>query len=246
MKAEDLLKQAMSEQKLSDEARERILSGALKSVPENAPEANKKTFFNLLLIRRLALGACACLVLIVAVHVMSTIFSGNKKEADSSAKEDAVSAVNEEVKTPSVATSPLNIEGDATPNKNDSAPKGENRFYLIRDGSVVSELPQSESANFESLSDSWFEPVEEYIEDLNEPASYILYEISRENGTIHAILIPCEPDILSEKKAEDYKDCELLEISGEPAVIPSDAISLILERDPASGEYRIISAEKKN
>ena len=45
MKAEDLLKQAMSEQKLSDEARERILSGALKSMPENAPEANKKTFF---------------------------------------------------------------------------------------------------------------------------------------------------------------------------------------------------------
>lgn len=263
MKVEDMLKEAMGEQKLSEDARERIISGALARMPETAPEPVKRPFYCSPLFRRLSIGLCAGIVLAVGFFLILTIHSGNHSD-EQQAKDAAQSAipVDSDVKVtqqggkqansdfaPVGVKEPETEKNSATDKVYYSIGKGNLVIYGNVYGSLNSEVketkePESESGDPDLLSEV-LKPVRKYIEDLKEPAGYVLIEVSEENGIVKAVLMPVTEDLISENKLNLDALCGQLTESPdsytEPECTESRTLTVYLEKDPATGEYRVVA-----
>ena len=263
MKVEDMLKEAMGEQKLSEDARERIISGALARMPETAPEPVKRPFYCSPLFRRISVGLCACIVLAAGLFLILTIHSDSHSD-EQQAKDAAQSAipVDSDVKVTQQGGkqtdsdfAPVGLKDPET--ENNSAT--DKVYYSIGKGNLViygnvygsqnlgvkeTKEPESESGDPDLLSEV-LKPVRKYVEDLKEPAGYVLIEVSEENGIVKAVLMPVTEDLISENKLNIDALCGQLTESPdsytEPVITENKTLTVCLEKDPATGEYRVVA-----
>ena len=263
MKVEDLLKEAMGEQKLSEDARERIISGALARMPETASEPVKRPFYCSPLFRRVSAGLCAGVVLAVGFFLILMIRSGRLAD-EQQAKDSMQSAL--PVDSNATVTQQGGKKGDfvyspveeKTPDTKDNSATDKvyysigrenfviygNQAYSLSHGGKDKTETESESGDPDLLSEV-LKPVRKYVEDLKEPAGYVLIEVSEENGIVKAVLMPVTEDLISENKLNIDALCGQLTESPdsytEPVITENKTLTVCLEKDPATGEYRVVA-----
>ena len=256
MKVEDLLKEAMGEQKLSEDARERIVSGALKRVPETVSKPEKQPFYCSPLFRRVSVGLCACIVLVIGLYYISVIRFGETKNADLSAAPMESYAVGEREKDESKSAAnaqTLSPVGESAYSKDTVYYKiSSDQVMILGNGKTIKAPgtteyaePTTESQDFDLLN-VVLEPVRKYVEDLKEPAPYVLIEVSEEDGVVKAVLEPATTSVLNEYKLDaDAFDGSLSlapQQQEEKGEENRGTLTVYLEKDPETGSYRVVSA----
>ena len=255
MKVEDLLKEAMVEQKLSEDARERIVSGTLKKVPETALKPEKQPFYCSPLFRRVSVGLCACIVLVIGLYYISVIRFGGTRNADMSAAPMESDAVGEREKDGNKSAANVTTQSPMGESEN----TGDTVYYKINSdqimilgngksikapGNTESVEPTTESQDFDLLN-VVLEPVRKYVEDLKEPAPYVLIEVSEENGIVKAVLEPATTAVLNEYKLDSdliHGDAYLSPDLQEKKEENTGTLKVYLEKNPETGEYRVVGA----
>ncbi|MBO4668398.1 MAG: hypothetical protein J5648_00310 [Lachnospiraceae bacterium] len=261
MKVEDLLKEAMGEQKLSEDARERIVSGALKSVSETASEPVKRPFYSSPLFRRVTKGICTGVAVAFGLFLVLTFLSDQltketKDGAQSSAMYDAEPVLTQEGEQRTEAAN----KGDSANAQVGIMPSSDRVYYKITEGKALflgsgkdiksvgdtySPEPATENQEFDLMSEVLV-PVRKYIEDLKEPAPYVLIEVSEEDGVVKAVLEPATTSVLNEYKLDaDAFDGSLSlapQQQEEKGEENRGTLTVYLEKDPETGSYRVVSA----